>query len=74
MIAHATRVRAGTHAYGVRVALDECGGHAHELDGLDASGNRTWNTTYHYHAALEANLDSTLEATPRGLEPCPCTL
>ena len=61
---------AHAHAYGMREALDACGGHTHELDSItvNAAGNTTtaWTRTYHYHPHVEAGLDSTLEGTPGG--------
>lgn len=56
----------GTSARGVRIPLDACGGHTHEVTGLDESGNTTTATEYHYHSAVETGLRDTLEGTPGG--------
>lgn len=53
-------------ARGVRLPLDECGGHVHEIFGRDEHGNVTLAERYHYHPSVESGLSNTLEGTPGG--------
>ena len=63
---HGRYLSKASAAYGVLMPLDACGGHRHELEGIDAYGNATYDETYHYHSSVETGLSDTLEGTSGG--------